>query len=412
MLIIGAGMHDNTGTGITLKNLFKKFPLEAVCFICSTREAWGAHANGYDNIFVLSGVNKELSISGTSDPGKQAFTEQVVVPDAQRRVNAKKALGAFLRKLLAIMGREDRYYRSTANMQRWLQQQKPTVIYSVGSYSGLCMHISESFHIPIVLHIMDDWISTVLKPGWIWHHRNHVIQRNFRELIAHSKTCLAVSDKMAEEYCHRYGRKWQVFHNPIDVAGWLPTQKKTYLQNSVFKIGYFGRVTNANQEAIDILAKHIEELQGTTGIELHIFSQLPPKTGQGVHYHAFVPHDELPALIPQMDLLLLPFFFDHSWSRFARLSMPTKVSEYMISGVPMLLISDNDNAVYDLLVKNDCAFYLDSKDLGGIYTLLTEILNAPDMRETKARKAVKIAAERFDIDKVATTFMDSIRELG
>ena len=58
-----------------------------------------------------------------------------------------------------------------------------------------------------------------------------------------------------------------------------------------------------------------------------------------------VPYANLPAKLSSADVLLIPADFSGAGVKFIRYSMPTKVSEYMATGTPVLVVSPPENRV-------------------------------------------------------------------
>lgn len=64
-----------------------------------------------------------------------------------------------------------------------------------------------------------------------------------------------------------------------------------------------------------------------------------------VSYREPVPYAELPHKFGEADILYLPYDFSEKSLRFIRYSMPTKASEYMVSGTPVLIFAPSDTAL-------------------------------------------------------------------
>ena len=169
-------------------------------------------------------------------------------------------------------------------------------------------------------------------------------------------------------------------------------------------MAYFGRWTTANGDIMTNVVKVIEKIGETVGIQFHLFTNIEGEDTGHVKYRGFIAHEDLPKTMAEYDLLILPFYFDDEWMLYARLSMPTKVSEYMISGVPILLLSTKGNAVYDLCVKNRCAFICEDIEGGEIKEIITQIVSDEEQRKRVATNAKAYAEAEFFFEAVHAAF--------
>lgn len=406
VLLIGVGLHEEDGTGITLVNLFRGVPKDCICIITDRVKAGQTYKYGYKNVFVLDKVCDAIDRIPSLITHQQGQLEPSNV-SVHNSLMSLRSIKEILKRLLINSGL---YYRRSKyslndSMEQWLRLQAPSSIYSVSFHITLTLQIKALLHIPIVMHIMDDWISTEIKPGLLSFYWRNRINKELKELVMQSAEHIAISGKMAQEYHVRYGGEWKVFHNPLIVSDWLEYQKANYRIVSQFRIAFFGRITNTNKEIIHRLELVTSQLAKELQVEFHIYSQLDSNDSDHVFYHDFLPHDQLPQVMPVYDLLILPFFFDAYWTKYARLSMPTKFSEYLISGVPVLLISPLDTAIYEFCVEHDCAFYTSSLEVESIGTILKSIIDDQANRERVAEIGKELASRRFDSNVVSKNFL-------
>lgn len=415
ILLIGVGIHERTGTGITLKNFFKDYPKNQLCFVTSKENGLLSKQQGYDNIYVLGFTEMRKRKKASQSPGSRKETAIDSV-DAGFQSNAvRKPLASGLKilvRFIKITARSigllkpfSRFVLSP-ELESWISAQKPSIVYDVGLHLSLSNQIVDKYNFPLVLHIMDDWIKTEVPHSFLYCYWQRLLNKGFVELISKSKKRIAISAKMAEEYKQRYGVAWEVFHNPIISQDWLPYQKNDYSYSPPFKVAYFGRVTPTNRMLILQLSDLLSNINKTNPIEFHVYSQIKIKRSRGVIWHEFIPQADLGRTIPEYDLLVVPFLFNRYWTRYTRLSMPTKASEYMMSGVPILLITNKDTALYDFFTFYDCGFVLTHLDKKGLDHTLKQIIADETLRKEKATKAKEIAAEKFSIQRISREFLN------
>ena len=170
----------------------------------------------------------------------------------------------------------------------------------------------------------------------------------------------------------------------------------------------------ANRNSLMMLIKAIDQLKKKNSrVELHIYSpnieDLKIGLMEGVKPYQAVNHKKIPSLLQQYDLVYLPLDFDKKSIDYSRFSMPTKISEYMISGLPILINAPQDTAVYQYAEKNQIAFLCKNNTIKNLSGLLLEIKTDTNQRETYGQTARNLAMKDFDIYKVRDNFRDALK---
>jgi glycosyltransferase involved in cell wall biosynthesis len=105
-----------------------------------------------------------------------------------------------------------------------------------------------------------------------------------------------------------------------------------------------------------------------------------------------------------VDLLLLPQDFDDNSVKFLKYSFPTKVSEYMISGTPILVYGDIRTGLTQYALKEKWSYVVTENSKAALCRALTDLYNDVDLRSKLAAKAQQIAIEREDAITVRENF--------
>ncbi|MCX6185825.1 MAG: hypothetical protein NTU43_02360, partial [Bacteroidetes bacterium] len=144
-------------------------------------------------------------------------------------------------------------------------------------------------------------------------------------------------------------------------------------QNSPLKIGYFGRIGTANKNTIDILIEVFDKNNSFPQLNFDIYSMEHSHTGRNTFYKPFLSQAEMKLVIREYDFLILPISFLSDEVIFAKYSMPTKLSDYMASGVPIIMIAPDGIAISNFFKHNNCGFIIDSIDKDYIEKSLSNI---------------------------------------
>jgi len=115
----------------------------------------------------------------------------------------------------------------------------------------------------------------------------------------------------------------------------------------------------------------------------------------------------LPSKFSAADLLLLPQDFDKKSVQFLRYSFPTKVSEYMISGTPVLVYGDERTGLTQYALKDKWAYVVTQNTRAALVKAITELYSNLSLREELGNRAQQIAIEREDAEVVRENFRQS-----
>ena len=96
---------------------------------------------------------------------------------------------------------------------------------------------------------------------------------------------------------------------------------------------------------------------------------------------------------------------------YLRFSMPTKVSEYMISGTPVLVYASGELAVSGFFSNNNCGLCVKNRDKTELVEAIEFMINNHDYRKEISNNAMRIASQNFDVIRVRSSFQNLITGL-
>jgi glycosyltransferase involved in cell wall biosynthesis len=421
-LIIGQTFDKYSGGGITMSNLFYGIDPENIAVLTTPKQAPKTNKEMCRSVYQLG--REELKVifpvsllypkyeSGPINIRNQGAEQQ------NRKANNKKAiLISWFTTLAHFLGVYHFIYKLelSEKLRKWIKEFDPDFIYSQLSTRELINFvgsIKQEIKKPLIVHIMDDWHLTINKTGIFKKKWDKIIDKEYKYLLNISDERLCISEAMSGEYNKRYGGSWKYFHNPIMIERWIPFQKKTYCAGTVFRILYSGRIGNSNINSIITLCNIVNELRGKgILIELHIYSPdfdiykfRKYTESSGIRMNEPVDHKAIPELFSRFDLLYLPIDFDKHSVKFTRFSMPTKMSEYMISGVPVLVHAPGETAVVKFAKQHDIAFISDNNDNESLSGVLLDLIKNEEARKKVALRAIEVAQNKFDGINVRKNF--------
>jgi glycosyltransferase involved in cell wall biosynthesis len=423
VLIIGQSFNKKSGGGVTISNLFTGWPKDKLT-VASNANLFNDLDTSVCNTYYQLGYNNKLHpfplniilpkikcglipVAGSSD------TADKVQPVKSGKY---KIIYQGLTALLHFFGLYNIFYKLkiTPDFALWLKQYNPDVIYTQLASLEL-IKFTEDIHEltgkPIAIHMMDDWPLTINKPGIFYRYWQNTIGK----LIGKSAILMSIGDAMTDEYEQRYKRAFIPFHNPIDINYWKPETVKDYTIKNKFTILYAGRIGFGIENSIADIAAAVNEIAKTND---NIVFEI--QTGEAEELNKLITQNEyvkwvkpiayaaLPAKFSGVDLLLLPQDFDDNSVKFLKYSFPTKVSEYMISGTPILVYGDTRTGLTKYALKEKWGYVVTENSKAALCRAITDLYTNIYLRKELAAKAQQIAIEREDAITVRENFRKSL----
>ena len=259
ILIFGPPFNSFSGAGITLSNLFKGWPKDKIA-VTSTGHVLFNVSTDVCSLYYLLGADEQSwrfpfnllqrpFPSGLMSFNKQKKLTQIRFNASLRQILVDRIFYPFIHWLglfhcLSTISLSQRF-------KEWISEYKPEVLYiQVSSREDFLFSIMlcDYLNIPCVIHMMDDWLSTISKNGLFKNYWKRKIDKEFRELLNRFDLYLSISNAMTSEYNNRYNKVFRAFHNPVETENWQPHCKTDFkLNDGHIKILYSGRIGKDSQ---------------------------------------------------------------------------------------------------------------------------------------------------------------------
>lgn len=432
ILIIGENFHTDSGGGITLSNLFKKWPKNHLANATDYRNLTQNDDFKDVSIFELYKCKKIFNVVDYDKIGKFRADKNL---DKQNSSNVKSAKSKHIFKKLFF--RFLNYtnvkhlifrYKISDEFVLWIKEFNPDYIYSsLGSYELILLvdQINKITNIPIAVHIMDDWPTWFGSKGLFKNYWKKRFDYRFRTLLNETSLFLSISDEMSEEYQKRYNKTFIPFHNPLDLNFWcneiieqgIPKNNS----NHIIKVLHAGRIGKGIKTSLINAAKSIESLNQdgyniefvlqSTSIEPEFINEI--KEFKCVTISPPAEYQDIPRIFKAADILLLCNDFDKEGISFLKYSMPTKASEYMITHIPIIIFSDKSIAVYKHSFKHKWAYLVGENNLNSLSNGIKELIENQNLSNTISDNAYNFAKENYDsnivLEKFRKVFVENLQ---
>ncbi len=402
VLLLGHQFNNQTGLGITLANLFANWPTDKVSVMAPSIDV----------------AKCELSRPCINYIGRIKIQSNY-----QGRKGARKYIREKIKQMYYYLGlSEFRHifpYNET-DISR-AQEFDPEIVFCcLGSLNSMkdCLRVLQSLpRAKLVLYIVDDWVNTKENNRLFSRYWRRINDKYFRILLDKAAGLLSICPYMSEVYEEKYHKTFVPFHNPVDFEVWnrLPLSPK-YAQD-VLSILYVGKINDDTKQCLIDVSSVIRVLNKREDKKYrYVLDVYTPN--YSVNQDLFlantdccvlpaVPHDEVPLLMKSYDALLLTLGFSKKTKEYVRLSMPTKVSEYMASGTPTLLYCPKDIALAKYLEPIKCTINCLERDLRSLADSLVRLEDTEYCQEV-VTKAIQLA-KNHDTRVVRQDFENAIR---
>lgn len=426
VLIIGQSFNTHSGGGITLTNLFKDWSKNNIAVaaeqinevdisICSNYYQLGYSEN--KRRFPFNIIQKKY-ISGPINPTPFQYGKRNDIINKSNK-DSYPRFNAIYDSLLYYSGlyHYSRKLTITEAFIEWVNDFNPDIIYTQLASIELINFINELYiktKTPFAIHIMDDWPLTISKTGLLKHYWRSIIDKRFRIALSNASVLLSISEAMTDEYLKRYNKIFYPFHNPIDIERWENLIEKR--NDGKITVLYTGRVGIGVNHSLLQIVKTINLINEKTKYNIKFIIQNHQEI-KWIKKYSFVNqrfienYSLYPKSLQEADILILPYDFTKKSIIFIKYSFPTKASEYMISGTPILVYAPKETAISKHALEHQWAKVVNENSVSKIEEAIIELISNETDRVQYAENARRFAIENFDSTKVRERFRNSLKNL-
>jgi glycosyltransferase involved in cell wall biosynthesis len=419
LFITPLAFNKVTGTGITFTNLFKGWPKDRIATVHD--DTITVTTDVCDTYYRLNSAEiRKFGGSITNQAGAHASTEMASNPQLSFRMNVLQTV----KKWVFGDGLPQRGIL-TPELEAWIENFKPDVIYTILGSNGLMdivEHVQQRFGVPLVVHIMDDWMSGSFKSGLLGPLQRMRMQRSIRRLIEKSSLRLSICDAMSDVYSERFGVPFEAFQNVVNTEAVAPYITGPKVLGTSVKIVYAGSVfAYAQQQSLIDCCQAIAQL-AIEGASVQLDIHCPPShiagmegqfvTGPAIKLHGpLTDDDDFFSTICNADILLIPANFDQKSIDFIRYSMPTRVPAYLASGTPILVYGPSDVAQVQYAEKAGWGMVVNKRDAQTLVKALDQLCKNENPRHGLVQTARKLVHLHHDATLVRQNFRNVISGL-
>lgn len=397
LIVSNNPLSETNNNGKTIASFFKGFPSDRLSQLYFSEDV--PDVSVCSRYFQLSDSHILKSLLHTNSKCGCRVTpasnngaknrKSTLLPSFQRVL--KGDLGRLMREAAWAMSR----CRNEALFD-WVDRAPPDVIFFMAGDSCFAYDIvgtlKRRYGAALVTFITDDYALPRRSFSIFWWIRRALVLERMRESIVESRSLVTISEKMRLEYAQLFGRDSTVAFNIPDQQVTLkgPTSEKAYIE-----LVYAGGLHFSRWKTLQKLADAIKHFNATRKhgklAHLKIYTNEKPdrrvrskiELPGAASYEGSLTKEQLEIVLSKADVLVHAESFDRRCIESTRLSVSTKISEYLALKRPILAIGPMEVASMEFLKDTACCATSEKM----IDPALRDLLGNEAQRECWARKA-------------------------
>ena len=395
--------NDSTGMGVTMTNLFKDWPKEQI--------AIAAHSLDVDLCERIRPCQSYLVLSPPVSSNSMPSGKTSTAKKFRGRI---RDCAKFIYTKLGIS--DIRNIKVCESLKKSISDFQPDIIFTaLGSLDRI--RFVEDVHkfypsAKLAVYIVDDWPNTKQNGRWVPWLWKQIYDKSLRSLLDKTSYFLSICQTMSDSYLAQYGKRFIPFHNPVDNTAWQRINPVRRYPEDIFSIIYVGKINRDTKENILTLGKVVDGMN-KSGIKVK-FDVYTPSQHQidatryiGFTINQAVANDQIPQLLKSYDALYLTLGFSRISREYTRLSMPTKLTEYLAAGVPILLHAPSEIAVTKYVSDTNTGLICSENSAEALEDKLEKMINDSNLRERLNANALSLA-KNHDITIVRNKFREAL----
>lgn len=231
----------------------------------------------------------------------------------------------------------------------------------------------------------------------------------------------SVSEGMRENLLRRFGKDSSLLLPTADVSEFEKYAPQLAPATSGLQIAYTGAVYGMQLDALANLVRIVDSgfapRSGDPSAQLTLYTSASAsylaKIGLPIGSHVRldeVKHTHMPQALAKAHIAFLPMSFDPEMKHVVSTSIPSKISEYLASGVPILAHGPAYCSAVRYCREFDCALVVDQPDEAALREALQRLATDQALREKLSRNAREAARRNHDARVLVPRFLNELAD--
>lgn len=409
LLIISSNAFSNkTNNGKTLESIFnfeKKENISQLYF--SQNES--PDFNYCDNYFQITDLHILRKICFlNNDCGHKVYATEIGQIQSKKQSfvhNLLKRYSSYLVIFRDLLWKTNVW--KTQNFNLWCKSANPDIIFFVGGgYEfghRVANYVQKELNIPLVTYFTDDYLIHPIRRNFLDLIQKERMKRFYFKTVKNSSLLFTIGDQMAKEYSDYFKKQFYSIMNSIELDHYVP-----YNQNDKLVISYFGGLHLERWKMILRISQFVNnsiiQIFTSTIPEQHILDSFK---NTNIIYKGSISGDDLKNEMIKSDILLHVESDDSYYRSLTRLSVSTKIPEYLSTGRPIIGYGPKEVASMKLLDEHKIGFVISSNlNDNDLKENISNILLNYNLRVKIGYNGYTFAQNNFNNEKITQKFKE------
>jgi len=407
LVVAAQALRKESGFGVTMSNLFQDYPASCVRQIfMDTAEPDPQICSAWWGMSISDIPGDHLIRPWLSRRGLVMGQAQLAAPTAQQAVGlTSDRTGSLLRSVLRAHAAMIPFH-IRPELEQWVREFDPDIIFTIlGNIrvSRLAVQLSERMDCPMLIYFLDDWVLTQyadtrlnLLPHW-------QLSRNVRRAVLRSPLLLGISETMAVEYRRRYNRPCEAFVNCVEIDEYTPAPIRS---DGSVRFAYVGGLHLDRWRNLIELGNALGQLSASGGLQSRLQVYAPEldlrqygtslRRSVGIEVRGSLSAEEVPGVLKEADVLVHVESFLPKVVDFCRLSLSTKIPQYLAAGRPLLCYGPSILASNQYVQNHEAGLVVGKQDPAALLEATARLRDDNELRQRMGMNARRVAVRYHD----------------
>lgn len=302
----------------------------------------------------------------------------------------------------------------TPALFKWIKNFNPDIIFYVGGNNGfshdIATYIQDKYSLPLVTFFTDDYLINPKYDNLLSKIQHHRMNKFYHRTIKKSSLCFTIGELMSKEYSNYFKKDFLYIMNSIPIEPYIIPDKR----NNKITISYIGGLHLNRWKMICEFAQIINQIGSSYILSINVYTttsltqeMLQSFTNNHINYRGAVFGTELNKAFNDTDLLLHVESNEQYYRSLTKLSVSTKIPEYLATGKCIIGYGPIEVASMRLLSDNNIGIVI-SSDNNNNYQGLATALEDYNFRIEIGKNGYDFANKYFETKYVREKFHNNI----
>lgn len=259
--------------------------------------------------------------------------------------------------------------------------------------------LADRLDVPVVPHFMDDWLDNLFADGQLLGLPRREVERSVSRILRRAPLALTIGEDMRREFETRLDLPCEVVGNSVDFAT-FPAKRAEQRAREVRTLTYMGGLHLGRDQTLAVVAAALDRISPVPPAKLILHTSAADDTRLKSLVDAFprvveagptLPPEQVAESLVSSDILVFVESKTPEILSFTRLSVSTKVPEYLAARRPVLVLGPAEQSSVRALMASGASSFADPDDPLAVDQAVSAVL------ATSERELPSLPSEQINV---------------